>query len=212
MPIPNKRYTADIAQLQLALIEMAYMFDYNLVKQGCISAARGTTSSKSNPAGVYISLRSEPSRSFISLAIPLPLLCNVHIEIIAIMEAIEQALEAAFANHDLPGIVLTAQDKTGKISYSKAIGKLSYEDDANPIQIDSTFYLASTSKLVTTIAALQSVERGHFRLDEDVTRILPEFKGIQILTGFDEESGEPILVTSTRAITLRYVHPMLMPR
>ncbi|KAH9216786.1 beta-lactamase/transpeptidase-like protein [Leptodontidium sp. 2 PMI_412] len=121
------------------------------------------------------------------------------------MEAIEQALEAAFANHDLPGIVLTAQDKTGKISYSKAIGKLSYEDDANPIQIDSTFYLASTSKLVTTIAALQSVERGHFRLDEDVTRILPEFKGIQILTGFDEESGEPILVTSTRAITLRHL-------
>ncbi|KAH7403649.1 beta-lactamase/transpeptidase-like protein [Cadophora sp. MPI-SDFR-AT-0126] len=121
------------------------------------------------------------------------------------MEALEQAFEAAFANHQLPGVVLTAQDKTGKVSYSKAIGNYSYEKDARPIELDSTFSLASTSKLVTTIAALQSVDRGHFTLDEDITRILPEFKGIEILTSFNEESGEPILVPSTKVITLRHL-------
>ncbi|PVH78279.1 beta-lactamase/transpeptidase-like protein [Cadophora sp. DSE1049] len=121
------------------------------------------------------------------------------------MDAVEQAFEAAFANHDLPGLVLTAQDRTGKISYSKAIGSYSYEKDARPIELDSTFFLASASKLVTSIAALQSVERGHFTLDEDITRILPEFKEIRILTGFNENSGEPILIPSTKRITLRHL-------
>lgn len=118
------------------------------------------------------------------------------------MEAIQQVFEIAFANRDLPGVVLTAQDKTGKINYSQAIGNLPFEENAKPIQLDSAFYLASASKLITTIAALQSVERGYFTLDEDITRILPEFKGIQILTGFDEDSEEPILVPATKTLTL----------
>lgn len=120
------------------------------------------------------------------------------------MESLERSLRDAFVNHDLPGVVLTAQDRTGKINYSKAIGNISYQDGAQPMTLDSTFFLASTSKLVTTIAALQCVEKGHFTLDEDVTRILPEFKDIQILTGFNEESGEPTLIPSTNVITLRY--------
>lgn len=119
------------------------------------------------------------------------------------MDAIEHAFETAFANHDLPGLVLTARDRTGKINYSKTIGNYSYESDSKPIELDSTFFLASTSKLVTTIAALQSVDRGHFKLDEDVTGILPEFKGIEILTGFDDDSGMPNLIPSTKHITLR---------
>ena len=40
-------------------------------------------------------------------------------------------------------------------------------------------------------------------LDNDVTDVLPELKGIEILTGFDEETGKPITKKATRRITLR---------
>jgi CubicO group peptidase (beta-lactamase class C family) len=74
--------------------------------------------------------------------------------------------------------------------------------------IDATMWLASCTKLIGTIAAMQCVERGQLKLDEDVTTILPELKGIQILKGFEKgPDGEdkPILVPNTKTITLRWV-------
>jgi CubicO group peptidase (beta-lactamase class C family) len=64
-------------------------------------------------------------------------------------------------------------------------------------------WLASSTKLMTSIAALQCVERGLFKLDEDVTRLLPEFKDVEILRGFEEGTEKPILVKATKTITLR---------
>ena len=60
---------------------------------------------------------------------------------------------------------------------------------------------------MTAIAALQCVDRGQFTLDEDVTRLLPELKDIEILKGFEEGTETPILVKSTKKITLRYAPP-----
>jgi CubicO group peptidase (beta-lactamase class C family) len=57
---------------------------------------------------------------------------------------------------------------------------------------------------MTSIAALQCVEKGKLQLDEDVTPILPELKNIDILKGFDDE-GKPITVKATKMITLRSV-------
>ncbi len=56
---------------------------------------------------------------------------------------------------------------------------------------------------MTAIAALQCVERGQFTLDEDVTRLLPELKDLDILKGFEDETGKPILVKATKKINLR---------
>ena len=53
------------------------------------------------------------------------------------------------------------------------------------MNLDSVMWFASCTKLFTTIAALQCVERELLDLDGDITEILPEFKGVQILTGFD---------------------------
>jgi CubicO group peptidase (beta-lactamase class C family) len=121
------------------------------------------------------------------------------------MDTIERKALVAFQSGVLPGMVLTAQDRAGKLKYTKAIGTESLKEGAAPMKLASTFYLASMSKLVTAIAALQSVDRGHFTLDEDVIRILPEFKGIRTLKGFNEETGEPILIPAKNKITLRFV-------
>jgi len=110
-----------------------------------------------------------------------------------------------FQSHGLPGMIMTAQDKTGKVNFTKCIGTAPLNADAKQMEVDTTFWLASMSKLVTSIAALQSVDRGYFTLDEDVTRILPEWKDVRILKAFDEETGEPILVPAKNKITLRFV-------
>jgi CubicO group peptidase (beta-lactamase class C family) len=71
------------------------------------------------------------------------------------------------------------------------------------VDFDSTFWGASCTKLVTVIAALQIVEQGLVDLDEDITRILHEWKDPIVLEGFDE-SGQPITRPAKKKMTLRY--------
>ena len=73
----------------------------------------------------------------------------------------------------------------------------------DPIALDSTMWLASCTKLLTTVAIMQLVEQGRLHLDADVTGDLPELRGIEILKGFEEGTDEPILVENTKVITLK---------
>jgi CubicO group peptidase (beta-lactamase class C family) len=67
---------------------------------------------------------------------------------------------------------------------------------------DTVCWIASCTKLMTSIAAMQCVERGLLTLDADISNILTEFKDIQILVSIDEEKG-PVYKPATRKITLR---------
>ncbi|KZP27997.1 beta-lactamase/transpeptidase-like protein [Athelia psychrophila] len=117
---------------------------------------------------------------------------------------LEETFLTAIENKDIPGAILLATNKAGTLNYAKAFGKTGVSPDAKPITLDSTFWLASCTKLLTTIAALQCVERGLFSLDspDDIARLLPEIAAPVILTGFDAE-GAPITVPATKRITLR---------
>lgn len=71
------------------------------------------------------------------------------------------------------------------------------------MDLNATFIMASCTKLMTTIAALQCVERKQVRLDDPVASILPELKEPDIITGFKDGSGEPTYEKAKTAITLR---------
>jgi CubicO group peptidase (beta-lactamase class C family) len=115
----------------------------------------------------------------------------------------EKTFEAACAAHDMPGVVLVAISRDGKFQYTNTFGNLSVADDASgPMTPDTPMWIASCTKLLTTIAALQCVERGLWTLDADVSPILHELKDMDILTGFDPE-GKPIYVKAQNKITLR---------
>lgn len=73
--------------------------------------------------------------------------------------------------------------------------------DAKPIERDVVFKLASSTKLVTSIAALQAVEQGLIGLDDDVAPFLPELAKQPIIEGFNGE--EPIFRERENVITLR---------
>lgn len=56
---------------------------------------------------------------------------------------------------------------------------------------------------MTSIAAMQCVECGLVNLDTNVAETLPELAAQDILIGFDEETGKPIINEKKNAITLR---------
>lgn len=65
------------------------------------------------------------------------------------------------------------------------------------------YSIASSTKFITTIAALQCVEKGLLTLDGAIGDVLPEWKDPKILTGFDE-SDRPVFVPAKNTVTLRY--------
>ncbi|KAI0142433.1 beta-lactamase family protein [Hypoxylon sp. NC0597] len=113
----------------------------------------------------------------------------------------EPIFEAACQAGEIPGAVLVAADATGKFRYAKAFGKTAHGET---LATDSVMWLASCSKLMTSVAALQQVERGHIGLDEDIGKVLPELNSLQVLTGFDEE-GKPVFEERQSSITLRHL-------
>lgn len=92
----------------------------------------------------------------------------------------------------------------GKTIHLDAKGTNSADAEiSKPMDVDTTFWMASCTKLLTTIAAMQCVEKGQLDLDADVAeKILPEWKAPKILTGFDQE-GQPRYTDATKKITLR---------
>ncbi|RFU31694.1 hypothetical protein B7463_g4651, partial [Scytalidium lignicola] len=124
----------------------------------------------------------------------------------SVKPTIKEVFENAVQQKMIPGAVLTARDRAGKLRYSETFGVHSLKT-SQPLKPDAVFWLASCTKLMVTVAALQCVERGLFTLDEDFTRILPEWKDKEILAGFEEVDGkqEPIFRKNTTPITLRHM-------
>jgi hypothetical protein len=77
---------------------------------------------------------------------------------------------------------LCADSITGNVIYKRAAGKADFETpSAKPLGIDSLYWIASMTKMVTAVAVMQLVERGIISLDDDVREKVPELRDIQIL-------------------------------
>ncbi|KAF7908375.1 uncharacterized protein EAF01_004130 [Botrytis porri] len=121
------------------------------------------------------------------------------------MATLEQQFEAATSAREIPGVVLLASNADGTFKYEKAIGPATPNSQ---IELDSTFVLASCTKLVTSIAGLRCVEQGQIGLDDDLSPVLTEFKDIQIIEGFETGADGkeiPILKPAKNKITLRHL-------
>jgi CubicO group peptidase (beta-lactamase class C family) len=88
----------------------------------------------------------------------------------------------------------------GSFNYSHAVGKTSAEPHANDIQEDAIFLLASQTKLLTAVAALQLVEQGLIKIHDNVEELLPELAKQPVLRGFDTDD-KPILEDRNVQIT-----------
>lgn len=120
----------------------------------------------------------------------------------AVRTAMDDVLEQAVDSRTLPGVVATAADETGVI-YEGAFGSRESGGDV-PMSVDTVFWIASMTKAITSVAAIQQVERGNLSLDAPIADVLPELAAPQVLEGWDS-AGAPILRPARRPITLRHL-------
>lgn len=115
---------------------------------------------------------------------------------------IDGALQASVTAREIPGVVAMAANAQS-VLYEGAFGLRSLAGEAR-MSADTIFRIASMVKLLTSIAALQLVEKGKLRLDAPAADIDPTLAMVQVLAGFDGK-GAPQLYDATRAITLRHL-------
>jgi CubicO group peptidase (beta-lactamase class C family) len=115
--------------------------------------------------------------------------------------AIDELLERAVSDNVVPGVVAVAGDRDGTL-YEGAFGRLRVGGD-QPARTDTVIRIASMTKAITSVAALQLIERGSLELEQPVADVVPAFAALQVLDGFDGE--EPRLRAPVRAATVRHL-------
>jgi methyl acetate hydrolase len=115
---------------------------------------------------------------------------------------INRALQAAVERGAVPGVVAAAADANGVV-YEGAFGRRSLEGDT-PMSLDTVFWIASMTKAITSVAAMQLVEQDRLSLDAPIGELLPALASPQVLEGFDAD-GQPRLRPARRPITLRHL-------
>ncbi len=108
----------------------------------------------------------------------------------------------AVAAAALPGAVGLIADRAGT-RYARAFGLADTETGA-PMEIDTVCQIASMTKAVVAVAAMQLVEQRKLELDAPVGHLLPELAEPRVLTGFGDD-GAPQTRPAARAITLRHL-------
>jgi methyl acetate hydrolase len=117
------------------------------------------------------------------------------------LATIDELLDRACADGVIPGVVAMVADRD-RVLYEGAAGRLRIGDGA-PARIDTMFRIASMTKALTSVAALQLVEQGRLALDQTVASVIPAFGGLQLLEGFDGE--EPRLRSLSREPTVQHL-------
>ncbi len=139
-------------------------------------------------------------------------------------DEVRKVLEQAVARKHLAGAVYLVSQK-GKVVLEGAVGMQDVEAK-KPIKMDTIFRIASMSKPITSAAAMILVDDGKLRLDDPLSKYVPEFKAPVVAVSRKEDgkvawSTEPArraitihdLLTHTSGIGYRFAnHPYLGPR
>lgn len=115
---------------------------------------------------------------------------------------IEAALKQAVEQAGLPGAVAQFGNSQGTIG-TAAVGVRDPASGA-PMQDDTIFQIASMTKAIASVAALQLVERGKLALDAPASTFLPDLGDVKVVHGFSAD-GSAVFRAPTRPVTLRHL-------
>ncbi len=91
--------------------------------------------------------------------------------------ALDAVIEQAIAEDQIPGAVVWIGRK-GKVIYRKAYGFRALKPRRERMTLDTIFDAASLTKIVATTASVMKLfEDGKIRMNDPVTKYLPEFQG-----------------------------------
>lgn len=118
------------------------------------------------------------------------------------LNKIDSMLQESINTGEVPGVVaLIAKD--GKIVYYKAHGTAN--DTGRPLKKDDIFRIASQTKAITSTAVMILWEEGRFKLDDPISKYIPEFANMQILESFDEQDSSFTARPAENQITIRHL-------
>ncbi len=100
----------------------------------------------------------------------------------------------------VPGVVAMVTDRERNV-YEGAAGKRVLGQESG-MTADTAFAIFSTTKAITSTAALQLVEEGKLDLDAPASRYAPDLGKLKVLDGFGKD-GEPTMRAPRRDITTR---------
>jgi len=114
---------------------------------------------------------------------------------------IDDMLEQAVSNEDLPGIVALIA-RNGKIVFHNAYG-MADNTAAKAMENDAIFRIASQTKAITSTAVMMLWEEGKFRLNDPISKYIPEFGKAQILDTINEMDSTYTTKPAKDQITIR---------
>jgi CubicO group peptidase (beta-lactamase class C family) len=124
------------------------------------------------------------------------------------LQRIRQTIERHIEAGEISGAV-TLVARRGKVVHFQAHGLMDL-DTGTFMRPDAIFRIASMTKPITGVAVMMMVEEGRIRLNDPVSKFIPEFKDTKVAVPRDpippsQRSGEPEfnLVPASRGITIR---------
>jgi CubicO group peptidase (beta-lactamase class C family) len=116
------------------------------------------------------------------------------------LAALDARMKEAVDKKEVSGVI-TLLARHGQVAAFNAHGVQAFESGA-PMTPDTLFRIYSMTKPVTGVALMQLYEKGLWRLDDPVTKFVPELANLEVHKGNDE-NGKPLLVPASRPATMR---------
>jgi CubicO group peptidase (beta-lactamase class C family) len=91
-----------------------------------------------------------------------------------------------------------------RVLYQGAFGRADVEH-GRPMTVDALFRIASMTKAVTSVAAMQLYEQGRFALDDPAEQHLPELVNLKVFKTFDHATGAYEVRPAARKATIRHL-------
>ena len=119
------------------------------------------------------------------------------------LNRIDAICKASVKDGDLPGIVALVA-RNGKIVFHEAYG-MADNQSSRKMKKDDIFRIASQSKAITSTAVMMLWEEGRFRLDDPVSKFIPEFKDPKVLTSFKYADTSYSALPADKEVTIRHL-------
>ena len=120
----------------------------------------------------------------------------------SLKSAVDGVLKAATSAGDVAGVVAYVTDRNAN-TYEGAFGVRAVGGN-EPMTVDTVGLIASMTKAITSVAAMQLVEQGKLDLESPASKWLPDLGKVQVLEGFDA-AGAPRLRAPKRPVTLKHL-------
>lgn len=114
---------------------------------------------------------------------------------------IDDMLRTNVDRGNLPGLVALIA-RNGKIVFHNAYG-MADNTLGKAMETNTIFRIASQSKAITSTAVMILWEEGKFKLDDPISKYIPEFKEAQLLDTFDEQDSSYTTKPAEDQITIR---------